>query len=112
MGVAKLIVFSLEYPGVGASIAHLAHLGSIWWASLYAIRCRQIAIDCYIAADALPLSPGIVPGSSIIGRPDRDGPVVACKPQESKHTDTHALHEGVNEQTGWLCCRPWRLLLT
>lgn len=49
--IAKAVVFSLQRPSTASLIAHCIHLLSVWWASLYAIRCRQIAVDCYKAAE-------------------------------------------------------------
>lgn len=48
---SKVVVFSLTAMGVGEALAHVAHLLSTVWASLFAIRCRQLALDCYQGAD-------------------------------------------------------------
>lgn len=77
--VSKGVIFNLEIPGPLAAAAHGAHLVSIWWASLYAIRCRQIALDCFVVADETPLDErwmggktnGVVPGDTI-GRRQAD----------------------------------------
>merc|ERR1719471_2243099 len=50
---SKVVVFTLEYKtlGVGEACAHVGHLLSTVWAALYAIRCRQLALDCYEGTD-------------------------------------------------------------
>ncbi|CAK0837469.1 unnamed protein product [Prorocentrum cordatum] len=47
---SKVVVFRLTAMGVGEALAHVAHLLSTVWASLFAIRCRQLALDCYQGA--------------------------------------------------------------
>lgn len=68
---SKVVIFSLRWPGEGLFIAHALHLLSTWWASLYAIRCRQIAIDCFRAVDRNAVKPPVAEGelgASTLGR--------------------------------------------
>merc|ERR1712048_1260704 len=68
--VAKVVVFTLQHPSAAALAAHCLHLINVWWASLYAIRCRQIAIDCYQAAESQRISvdPSTLKGT-LVGQP-------------------------------------------
>lgn len=59
---SKVVIFSLERPALGDIIAHVAHVVTTVWATLYAIRCRQIALDTFPRAG--PAAPDAAGGAT------------------------------------------------
>mmetsp|Transcript_25411 Transcript_25411/g.79176 ORF Transcript_25411/g.79176 Transcript_25411/m.79176 type:complete len:383 (-) Transcript_25411:53-1201(-) len=75
---SKVVIFSLGAVTAGEVAAHVAHLLSTVWASLFAIRCRQLALDCYEGTAAEAASRAAAPAAPI-GKADAE-PTGGCSP--------------------------------